>query len=144
MSEDWSHDDPAIPDSDVLLRRLPDRPNFLVRDLVTGSVTFQRAAFKYNANDGMSVSRESLLSEHGLDPKQAVQNALTHRAAAFKVGVVRRAGAGVVDTPCQHVEWMPEDLPKCHACVRTEEPTPPKPKWDAIRQAIIEHAWLRW
>lgn len=91
-------DDPAIPDSEVLYRRLSDGgPNMVVVDLETGTRRPSSGAFKPD-QDGISVYRHQLLAGAGLGPNALVRDPL-NLVVAVDVGEVRSIDLGVRDDP---------------------------------------------
>lgn len=98
-------DDPAIPDGEILYRRLPNgTPDMVSVDQLTGARRPSTAAFKPDA-DGISVYRHAVLTHGGLGPNALVRSPL-NLVVAIDVGDVRSIGLGVHDDP-----W-PRDIPE--------------------------------
>lgn len=92
-------DDPAIPDSDALLRRLSDSsPSMIARDLETNEPRPSSGAFKPDA-DGVSVYRRGVLESVGLGPDDVMRDPW-NLVVSVEVGDVRSIRLGVVDDPC--------------------------------------------
>lgn len=91
-------DDPSIPDSETLYRRLSrENPNMYAVDEETGERRPTSAAFKPRPNeDGLSVYRDSKLAEVGLDAS-AVATAPEHIVFGVSTGEVRSIKLGVRD-----------------------------------------------
>ncbi len=92
-------DDPAIPNDDSVLRRLSDSgPSMLTFDLATGERRPSSGAFKPD-DDGVSVYRESKLSERSLGPGDLVRSP-HNLVIGLGIGEVRAvATLGVRDDP---------------------------------------------
>lgn len=125
-------DDPSIPDVEVLYRRVPDKPDFLVPDLLGDEKRPSRTAFQWDP-DGISVYRESLLQSASLDAS-AVAKIPTHMVFGFCVVVPRFHGAGVVNDPVE------DDPPAgfAHALVRCEKPRPDKTRRREVSTALAD------
>ncbi len=95
-------DDPAIPSSDALYRRLSDSgPNMVAVDLETGERRPTSGAFKPD-EDGVSVYRRGLLSAAGLGPDDIVRKPW-NLVVSVDVGDIRSIGLGARDDP-----WRPD------------------------------------
>lgn len=132
-------DDPSIPDEDRLLRKIHRRPDFAVRDLVTGRLLVQTAALRLDP-DGMSTQREGLLPLIEATREDLYEWDRFY-GIEFPVSVARSTGqAGVVD------EVDPEDerLGAAHSLVRTKDPHPARASWKEVRAVIAYHCeWMR-
>jgi len=96
-------DDPGIPDSDALFRRLSDSgPSMVAVDLETGERRPTSGAFKPD-DDGVSVFRRGLLLAAGLGPDDVIKHPW-NLVVSVDVGDVRSIGLGARDDP-----W-PSDL----------------------------------
>lgn len=93
-----SGDDPRIPDTDALYRRLSDsRPSMVAVDLETGARRPSSGAFKPD-EDGVSVYRRGLLTVTGLGPDDVVRHPL-NLVVSVDVRDVRSIGLGARDDP---------------------------------------------
>ncbi len=91
-------DDPAIPDSDTLYRRLSDAgPSMVAVDLETGERRPTSGAFKPD-EDGVSVYRRGLLDAAGLGPDDVVRNPW-NLVVSVDVGDIRSIRLGACDDP---------------------------------------------
>ena len=87
-------DDSSISDGDVLWRRVPDWPSFIVEDKTAGHYRVASSAFDDDADDPMSVvlaseaTLESVLKDHE-----------GFGVVAFTAGFARQQGQIVVRTP---------------------------------------------
>lgn len=99
-------DDPAIPDGDVLYRRLSrTNPDQYATDSVTGESRPTSAAFlPKSGEDGLSVFRHARLAAAGLDAS-AVALEAKHSVFGLRTDEVRSLKLGVRDDP-----W-PKDIP---------------------------------
>jgi hypothetical protein len=94
-------DDPAIPDTETLCRRVPNQPTFLVPDLVTGRKRVSSGAFTPD-EDGLSVYLLDLLMSAGQD-HGAVRARSDDVVVGFTAGEARRLTLGVRPDP-----WPPD------------------------------------
>jgi hypothetical protein len=91
-------DDPKIPDSDALFRRLSDSgPSMVAVDLETGERRPTSGAFKPD-DDGVSVFRRGLLQAAGLGPDDIIKRPW-NLVVSVEVGDVRSIGLGARDDP---------------------------------------------
>lgn len=127
-----SWDDASIPDKEIIYRRVPDKPDFLVPDLLTGVRRPSRAAFQYRG-DGISVHRNSILEENDLGPEAVLRDA-KQTVFGFEAAAPRSCGAGVVNDP------VPEDPPAgiAHALIQCETPTPDRARRREIADTLAE------
>lgn len=123
-------DDKSIPSDETLYRRVPQHPDFLVRDLLSGQEKISRAAFKWDP-DGISVYRHLLMQRWGIDLKMLLRTE-SQRLYSFKVAAVRREGAGVTD------EVDPEDMQagKAHALIQGPTGRPSRDRRREITDAL--------
>ncbi|MEU8259335.1 hypothetical protein AB0C02_01745 [Micromonospora sp. NPDC048999] len=136
MEETPPWNDPQIPDSEWLYRRVPRRPDFFQqKDVLDSKPVIGRNAFRFDG-DGMSVYRHLLCVQHGLTPKQVRRN---DGYVLFKIGVgaVRALKAGVID---EEDKEDPE-IGVAHALVRVEGVIKPaKEQRREIQLGLIEAA----
>ncbi len=91
-------DDPDIPDTDALFRRLSDSgPSMVAVDLETGERRPTSGAFKPD-DDGVSVFRRGLLHAAGLGPDDVIKNPW-NLVVSVDVGDIRSIGLGARDDP---------------------------------------------
>ncbi len=113
MSERGYVDDPTIPDSSVLWRRIP--PRHFVRDENTGRMRPSSAAFEDHPNGSpMSVILGDVLLASGRFAEDALAGHADFALAAFAAGLARQFGQGVMREPL-------DDEP-AHAIVFGEKP----------------------
>lgn len=129
-------DDPVVLDTEMLCRRVPNQPSFLVPDLVTGRTRVSSGAFTPDA-DGLSVYRLDLLLSTGQD-HGAVRARSDDVVVGCTAGEVRRLGLGVRPDP-----WPP-DIPDsrhprnvAHALV-VGWPTAAKAR-KSLQRALVQH-----
>jgi len=131
-------DDAHIPDDEIVLRRVPAKPDFfLQKDLVSAAARLSRAAFNFDPN-GISVYRDSLMREHGIEREQIFRGRTDLRLYQLPVSAVRQAEAGVVDA------IRPDDLPVglAHALIRCKElPSVPKQRRREIQDILADAAF---
>lgn len=107
-------DEAAIPDSEVLYRRLSDdSPNLVVVNLETGARRPSSGAFKPD-EDEISVYRHQLLSDAGLGPDALLRDPL-NLVVAVAVGEVRSIHLGVRDDHLAKAHPGAGASPQCRA-----------------------------
>lgn len=123
-------DDSSIPDDETIYRRVPDVPDFLAPDLISGELKPTRTAFQWD-DDGISVHRSSTLEAEGLKPDSILRKS-TQMVFGFAALVPRSCGAGVIDDP------QPDDPPAgiAHALIQCEVPRPSKPRRRQVSEAL--------
>ncbi len=133
--DQWVADDPSVPPDDILYRRVPRKPDFIMVDLLTGERRLQESAFRYK-DDGMSVYRRARLSSRDQSCSDLPWDRRSYLIAAFPVSSVREAGGGVVD------KEDPGDATTghAHALVRTPSPPPDKAAWRQVRRSLMQQA----
>lgn len=131
LEDSSAWDDPDILDSEILYRRVPDVPDFLVPDLISEVKTPSRAAFQFDP-DGISVYRKTLLDEENLGP-ESVTKKPGQMVFAFNASVPRACGVGVVFDP---VDDPPAGF--AHSLVRGEKPRPDRAKRAEVGDALAE------
>ncbi|MGW2324237.1 hypothetical protein ACWC5C_00565 [Streptomyces sp. NPDC001700] len=123
-------------DSELIYRRIPEAPGFLVPDLETGRRVPTHTAFRWDP-DGISVHRSSLLTEYGLGPEAMVKKP-GQMVYGFPARATRPCKAKIIDAP------DPEDPPigMAHALIQCEVPRPDKPRRREISEALAEESRL--
>ena len=127
-----SWDDSFVPDDEVIYRRVPDVPDFLVPDLLTGERRPTRTAFHWD-DDGISVHRSSLLAKASLQPDCILRKS-TQMVFGFKAEVPRSYSAEIVDDP--QLDDPPAGV--AHALIQCEPPRPPRPRRRIISEALAQ------
>ncbi|MFE7838703.1 hypothetical protein ACFU53_22420 [Streptomyces sp. NPDC057474] len=117
MESSSTWDDASILDEEVIYRRVPDVPNFLTADLISGDRKPSRAAFQFDS-DGISIHRKALLDEHGLGPDSVIKKP-GQMVFSFLAAVPRSHGVGIIYDP---VDEPPAGF--AHALIRGEKPRP--------------------
>lgn len=123
-----------IPDDEIIYRRIPDKPDFLAPDLITGKKAPTHTAFKWDP-DGISVHRSSILSEHDLGPHSMIKKE-GQVVYGFPVQVVRSCKAKVLDDP----DFDDPPIGIAHALIQCEVPRPDRPRRREISEALAEAA----
>lgn len=130
-------DDESILDSEILLRRVPNRPSFLtVPNAGTNRIEPTKAAFSLGkGEDGLSVNRESELPDGDTD-RANIYDWTNNYGLEFPVAAVRVNGdAGVVSDPVNDVPGGAS-----HALIIRR--TADKQRWNDFRYRLI--AASRW
>jgi hypothetical protein len=120
-----------INDDEPLLRRAPNRPEYIAIDVLTGEARMTMAALKFDP-DGISVYRQQVLQTLGLDPAD-IRTKPDQYVFAFTAEAVR-------EVPGWDVAFTPESCPeveRAHSSVVHELARPPKPAKEALRIALI-------
>lgn len=130
-------DDPEISNDEILLRRVPRKPDFAIPDLFTGDIKVKAAALRQDS-DGMSVHRDSLLIYTGAS-RATIFDWETHTGVEFRASNARETpGVGVCFTPN-----FIEVLGPAHASVRCAGDLP-KSVWNDARAVIAESCvWMQ-
>ncbi|MFK0015017.1 hypothetical protein [Streptomyces sp. NPDC091027] len=135
LDEEWIWDDVKISADSVVFRRVLGRPDFLVPDLEGGPGKPGIPALKWDS-DGISTYRQELLEELNLSPR-VLKTSPTDLVFAFRVGDIRSADAGVVDTPDEEDELKGQ----AHTSIRCSEENPKKERRNSIRLHLIDSCW---
>lgn len=126
-----AYDDDQFSNSELLYRRVLDRPDHLSTvDPITGKRRPTTAAFNYKG-DGLSVYVHQLICRHGLKTCHLCENWDTHGVARFEARCVRPA-AGVIEDPTEDPL-----IGKAHGLVRGPNGKPPREVWNNIRDEIL-------
>lgn len=159
MTDEWQVDDPAIPDTAHLHRRLTE-PGSIVIDSVSGSPTLGINAYQYKDFDGMSVYISVLMTAHEVTDVELV-DWTAQRLARVSAATARREEAGEpfqskrsqVGTVAQGEEREtrggviaseatdgPDDvrIRRSHGLVRLAERPPARVLWNAFRNKLIQ------
>lgn len=126
------HTDEEIPDDEVIYRRVPDKPDYLVPDLLTGEKAVTRTAFKWDS-DGISVHRSSILEAHDLGPHSMVKRD-DHTVYGFPAAATRPCKAKIVNDP----DFDDPPIGVAHALVQCEVPRPDRPRRREITEALAQ------
>ena len=138
MSETaWEMDDPQIPDSEDLYRRIPKNPDHRTFNAEEGTWVPSAGAFRRLKGEGMSVHMGSILEERGR-ATDSLYEASRYAAVRFPVGAVRRAGAGVLATTPTLEEEPDEDLRAAHAEARPPTYERNRALWSEVVNEIIQ------
>jgi len=139
--DEWVSDDLSISDDEILYRRVlkADSGSFTV-DRISGETRLGKGAFSLNDRDkeppaGCSVCLEGLMRIHEILTCD-LADWETHGVGRFHAKDVRRGEGGIIASE------DPDDpvLGKAHALLRTKSPGLPRPEWNYVRSAILEHA----
>jgi hypothetical protein len=140
VTEAWVPDDPAIPDDEICIRRVPRKPNCLVPNASTGDVAVGNGAIRFD-DDGMSVHLESLREKAGVD-RADMYDWNRYTAVEFPAAAPRQLEEDS-DQPMGGVVLDPQEDPPlgdAHALVRTREQQPNRKQRGDIRAAIRARA----
>lgn len=140
--EAWDTDDPQLTDSELLFRRVLKRPDHRTYDPELRTFVPSPAAFQRNANEGMSVHMDGVLEKLERS-RHTLYNSEKYGAVCFEVGVVRRAGAGVLPTIATVEDEPDKDLREAHAEVRPPMKAKDRAYWSGVRDKIIKSSiWV--
>lgn len=138
--DEWKFEDGVVGDDDVLLRRVPKKPEHRTFDAERGSWTVGPGALRRLPNEGMSVHRESVVISMGADP-ETLYDCSAYGSIGFYAKVPRGEGAGVMETP-QSEEIEPDRvLRDSHADVRPPTASKDRAFWSTVAYAISQNSW---
>ncbi|GAA3104266.1 hypothetical protein GCM10020254_57610 [Streptomyces goshikiensis] len=123
-------DEPSIPDDETIYRRIPNKPEFMAPDLLSGERAVSRTAFQWD-DDGISVHRSSILEANDLGPESIIRRE-GQMVFGFTAAAPRVCGAGVVDDP------IPDDPPAgiAHALIQCETVKPDRARRREIAETL--------
>lgn len=124
--------DTPIPDDEDMYRRIPDKPDFLAPDLLTGERVPTRTAFQWD-DDGISVYRSSVLRENSLGPDATIKRE-GQLVYAFPARAPRSCKAIVVADPI--VDDPPAGI--AHALIQCEVPKPDRIRRREISEVLAQ------
>jgi len=133
------YDDPAVPDSETLYRRVPPKPEWLTTDPVTGLIVPHAAALQRRTGEGLSVHLDSVLNNLGRDPHTLYDPECP--SFAFLASVPRSQGDGVIPVRVGPPDEPDSDRGQAHAEVRAPEQADTPTHWRRVRTAIIKDMW---
>lgn len=141
MSDDtWEFDDELVGGWEVLLRRIPKKPEHRTFDPELNRWVVGPGALRRAKNEGLSVHREPLVISLGVDPAQ-LYDETKYGSIGFSASTPRQKGAGVMETPQpEHREPNPI-LRASHADVRPPTAYLDKPFWKGIAYEISQKSW---
>jgi hypothetical protein len=122
----------GIPDEEIIYRRVPDHPDYLAPDLITGKKAPTHTAFRWDP-DGISVHRSSILADKGLGPHSMIKKE-GQVVYGFPVRVVRSCKAKVLDDP----DFDDPPIGVAHALIQCEVPKPEKLRRREISEALAD------
>lgn len=134
---EWVMDDSQIPDDEMIFRRVPMQPSHATFDALRGVWVPHAGAFRRSAGEGVSVHMDSILESRGR-ARHTLYDRERHGAVRFPVGVVRAAGAGVIQTTPTVEEEPDEDLCAAHAEARPPTFEQNKKLWSSVRDQMIK------
>ncbi|MER5887260.1 hypothetical protein ABT160_25850 [Streptomyces sp. NPDC001941] len=119
-------------DDEVIYRRIPNKPDFLAPNLLTGEKLPTHTAFRWD-RDGISVHRSSILSAHNLGPEAMVKKE-EHTVYGFSVQTVRSCKAKLINDP--DLDDPPIGI--AHALIQGDVPKPEKPVRREISESLAQ------
>ncbi|GEO94593.1 hypothetical protein [Kocuria turfanensis] len=135
---EWEFNHHTVSDEDTLYRRIPKKPDFRTWDPLTGRYTPNPAAFRREAQEGMSTHLDSVLQGRSRLPI-TLYDPDRYGSVGFHVATPRQANAGVLlaDDPYE----KDEDLRCSHAEVRPPQPEKNRKHWKTVANEIAMACW---